>query len=484
MLNDIDLGEVVDKDWKCATFKQVIDLTEKTDALIAKCGVAHADSFKNSPDKLDAAIEEMMDLEKKARLGGDAKSNLRLALEIINLLVALGDHEKLMFNAELLMKRRAQPKSVQTAILKSSRSAIEKCNEADKVTLIKKLRDICQGKIHVELEFAQLSVELVNIWEKQGLIKESAELLQEVQVETISNMERLEKLTILLHQMRLNLDVEDYIRAAIMARKTTSRALSKPNSRLIKIEYYQLMLRYYAHFRNYWYLAKCWMELYATVTDEEVVKEIPDHPLVKDPTQALRTCCVFLVLSPNAITDDREQTDAAAFSTWNKETDRLALIEKYSKEKLAQDHLPQVVEFAGEFLQKELIHWPIFQKKYENVCPDVLSDPKIVEDLHTRVTEHNIKVISRHYKRIKVTRLAELIDLSVTDAEDAVCKLVIVKDIWAKVDRIDGIITFQKKKNHTEVMNDMKTGIDHVLSQITSTCHLLHKEKMLHGITA
>ena len=161
MLNDIDLGEVVDKDWKCATFKQVVDLTDKTDALIAKCGAAHADSFKNAPEKLDTAIEEMMELEKKARLGGDAKSNLRLALEIVSLLVTLGDNERLMFSAELLMKRRAQPKVVQTAILKAARSAIENCNEVDKVTLIKKLRDICQGKIHVELEFAQLSVELV-----------------------------------------------------------------------------------------------------------------------------------------------------------------------------------------------------------------------------------------------------------------------------------------------------------------------------------
>ena len=225
------------------------------------------------------------------------------------------------------------------------------------------------------------------------------------------------------------------------------------------------------------------MELFVTVTDEEVMKDIPDHPLVKDPKQALRTACVFLALSPNTITDDREQTDAAAFSTWNKETDRLALVEKYSKEKLAQDHLPLVVEFAGEFLQKELIHWPVFQKQYENVS-EVLNDKQVVDDLHSRITEHNIKVISRHYKRIKITRLAELIDLSVPEAEEAVCKLVIVKDIWANVDRIDGIITFQKKKNHTEVMTDMKAGIDHVLSQITSTCHLIHKEKMMNGITA
>ena len=54
--------------------------------------------------------------------------------------------------------------------------------------------------------------------------------------------------------MRLNLDVEDYIRAAIMARKTTSRALSKPNSRLIKIEYvsviYHSVLPFVAELNN------------------------------------------------------------------------------------------------------------------------------------------------------------------------------------------------------------------------------------------
>ncbi|KAJ9460881.1 26S proteasome non-ATPase regulatory subunit 12 [Diplonema papillatum] len=483
MMQDIDLGAVEEKDWKCATFKQVVDLTEKTDEVIAKYGETQASSMQGDDAKVEEAVEAMLELEKKARLGGDVKSTLRLAVEIINLLVALKVYQKLMTYVEVLMKRRAQVKNVQLAVIKFARKAIDGAPEDEKISLIKKLRDICQGKLHVELEFAQLSVELVEIWEAQGKKKESADIMQDVQVETIGNMERTEKLRILLLQIRLNLDVDDFIRAAIMARKTTSRALSKPDSRLIKMRYYELMIRYYGHFDNYWYLAKCWMELFATALDEETKKQLPDHPLVKDPCQALSTVLIYLCLSPNKLPTDREQTDAAAFSPWNKETNRLELIKKYSREKLVDD-VPDVGKMADYFLQKELVHWPQFAETYKSVhdLHSVFKQEHCWEHLHNRVTEHNVKVISMHYKRISVSRLSELIDLTPQEAEQAVCRLVIDSDVWARVDRIDGIITFAKQKSSNEVVTDMKSSIDHVLSQIASACHLIHKESMLHAL--
>eukprot|EP01059_Diplonema_ambulator_P007729 TRINITY_DN17213_c0_g1_i1.p1 TRINITY_DN17213_c0_g1~~TRINITY_DN17213_c0_g1_i1.p1 ORF type:complete len:480 (+),score=108.12 TRINITY_DN17213_c0_g1_i1:629-2068(+) len=435
------------------------------------------------PRNDDEAVDVLFGLEKKARLGGDTKSTMRLALEIIKLLQAVGLYDRLVDSVEVLMKRRAQAKSVQVAVIKTAKNAIDSSPEDQRVPLIKKLRDICQGKLHVELEFAQLSVELAAIWEKEGKLRDCADIMLDVQVETIGNMERVEKLKILLLQIRLNLDVDDYVRAAIMARKTTSRALSKPNSRLIKLQYYELMVRYYKHFGNYWYLAKCWMEIFQHVTDEETKNDLKDHPLVVSPGKALASVLAYLMLSPNKVTLDREQTDCAAFSLWNKETDRLKLVKKYGEEKLAE-----VVEVyraaSGYFLQKELIGWPDFEVKFASIKgSDVFSStPSAWADLRQRVTEHNLRVISTHYNRVTLPRLGTLIDLPPQETEDAICKLVIDKEIWARVDRIDGIVTFKRKKNSTEVMHDMKTGVDHVLSQITSACHLIHKEYMINGI--
>ena len=326
-------------------------------------------------------------------------------------------------------------------------------------------------------------------------------------------------------QVRLNLDIGDYIRAAIMARKTTSRALSKPGSRHVKVQYvpnpdsfphpfdpplfrprhptryYEYMIRYYAHFDNYHYLAKCWQELYETAQDEvsrplcvtvrartqhaQVTKtELPDHPIVKNPAKALESVLVYVALSSSKVTTDREQTDCACFSPWNKQLARKALLEKYLKEKLAED-CSSAAAMAEEFLHKELVHWPQFKETYASVAAThtaFTEKPARWEDLHNRVTEHNIKVIAKHYTKIRMTRLAQLIDLPEDKTEDALCKLVTDKDIWARVDRIKGIASFVKHKNPTQSVGDMKTGVDHVLAQITSACHLVHKEAVLHKL--
>eukprot|EP00754_Rhynchopus_humris_P002684 Rhum_TRINITY_DN11482_c0_g1::Rhum_TRINITY_DN11482_c0_g1_i1::g.44930::m.44930/K03035/PSMD12, RPN5; 26S proteasome regulatory subunit N5 len=483
MMQDIDMGEVEERDWKCATFKQVVDLSEPAAELLKKYA-DHAAVKAAGEERVDEALTKLLELEKKARLGGDSKTVMTLALGVIALLIGVGDNQKLMANVELLMKRRAQAKAVQLAVIRASRKAIDAAPEDERVQLIKKLRDICQGKIHVEKEFAQLSVELSNIWESQGRLKDSAELMLDVQVETIGNMSRLEKLTILLLQVRLNLDIGDYIRAAIMARKTTSRALSKPGSRHVKVQYYEYMIRYYAHFDNYHYLAKCWQELYETAQDEVTKTELPDHPIVKNPAKALESVLVYVALSSTKVTTDREQTDCACFSPWNKQLERKALLEKYLKEKLAED-CSSAAAMAEEFLHKELVHWPQFKETYASVAAThtaFTEKPARWEDLHNRVTEHNIKVIAKHYTKIRMTRLAQLIDLPEDKTEDALCKLVTDKDIWARVDRIKGIASFVKHKNPTQSVGDMKTGVDHVLAQITSACHLVHKEAVLHKL--
>ena len=157
-MQDIDLGAVEEKDWKCATFKQVVDLSEPAGALLKKYDISTMKAATEA--EVDEAVGKLLDLEKKARLGGDNKSTRALAVGIVNLLIGIEDWQKLLANCELLMKRRAQLEKVQLEIVTVTRGAIDAAPATERLSLIKKLRDICQGKIHVEKEFAQLSVEL------------------------------------------------------------------------------------------------------------------------------------------------------------------------------------------------------------------------------------------------------------------------------------------------------------------------------------
>lgn len=486
-MQDIDLGEVVDREWNCATFKQEEDFTDRAAAAIAEWGETHWERFKKE-GKVDEAVEKLLEMEKKTRLGGDAKNCMKVARCIMRLLVKAAPAEKMMDYAEMLMKRRAQMKGVQVTVVKEAQAAVEASGEKEtRIMLLKRLRGICNGKLHVELEFARISVQLSEIFEADGKLKDCVEMMNDVQVETITNMERIEKLRILLLQVRLNIDTDDYIRAAIMARKTSNRAISKPDSMLIKVEYFKLMLRYYGHKDNYWYLAKCWMELFATVSSEEFQKEHKGAEIAPEQVDALTHVLLYLILSPSKLVDDAKTTDAAAFSPWNKGADRLELVKKYAAERLARD-LTAYQAMAKQFQSKELIHWPVFEKeslvlREHAVFAGAQGKERWEKTMRLRVTQHNLWVISLYYQRVRLPRLAALIDLDEKQTEESVCDMVINKDLWARVDRIDGIVTFAKKKDSTQQTQEWATGIDHVLGQVTAACHLIQKEYMVHGIT-
>eukprot|EP00756_Hemistasia_phaeocysticola_P036620 Hpha_TRINITY_DN16651_c0_g8::TRINITY_DN16651_c0_g8_i1::g.179288::m.179288/K03035/PSMD12, RPN5; 26S proteasome regulatory subunit N5 len=485
-MQDIDLGgDAADRDWKCATFKQEEDFTDRTNLLVAEWGSENAKRFQKE-GLVEQAIEKLLEMEKKSRLGGDAKNCIRVATEIMRLVVAASTAARMMEVAELLMKRRAQMKGVQIVVVKEAHKCAEgTADKETKITLLKQLREVCSGKLHVELEFARISVQLSDIFEADGKLKDAVEMMNGVQVETITNMERAEKLRILLLQIRLNLDADDFIRAAIMARKTSSRALSKPDSMLIKATYFEYMLRYYGHYRSYWHLAKCWMELHKLSQSEEFQKEHPSHHLASDKVGPLTHVLLFLLLSPTRVEVDSKITDCAAFSPWNKGTERLEMVKQYVAEKAARE-LTKYQQLCKQFQGSELIHWPEFQVSHTELKQHPIfqgdGGEERWEALHLRVTQHNIKVIAKYYERVRLPRLASLIDLDERKAEQHVCDMVISKDLWARVDRIDGIISFTRKKDSAGATADWAEGIEHVLGQVTTACHLIQKEYMIHGI--
>lgn len=486
-MQDIDLGDnTQDRDWKCATFKQEEDFTDRTNLLLAEWGSENAQRFQKE-GLIDKAIEKLLEMEKKTRLGGDAKSCIRIATEIMRLLVTAAPAAKMMEVAELLMKRRAQMKGVQIVVVKEAHKCAEATPDRDtKVTLLKQLREICSGKLHVELEYARISVQLSDIFEAEGNRKECLELMNAVQVETITNMERTEKLRILLLQVRLNLDADDYIRGAIMARKTSSRALSKPDSMEIKVQYFKLMLRYYTHYKSYWHLAKCWMELHKLAGSEEFQKAHPSHDLATDQVGPLTHVLLYLLLSPSRIEVDTKVTDCAAFSPWNKGTDPKEMVKEYTAHKGARE-LTLYQTLSKQFQSTGLIHWPEFEAANAELKEHPIfkgeSGAELWEAMHLRMTQHNIRVIAKYYEQIRLPRLAVLIDLDEKKTEQHVCDMVMSKDLWARIDRVDGIVSFIKKKDSAGATADWSEGIDHVLGQVTTACHLIQKEYMIHKVS-
>lgn len=94
----------------------------------------------------------------------------------------------------------------------------------------------------------------------------------------------------------------------------------------------------------------------------------------------------------------------------------------------------------------------------------------------------NIRVIAGYYSHISMERLSQLLTLSKEDAEKNLCDMVVSKSVWAKIDRPAGLVTFTPRKDPTELLNEWSHGIGELLELVEKTCHLIHRENVVHHI--
>ncbi len=92
----------------------------------------------------------------------------------------------------------------------------------------------------------------------------------------------------------------------------------------------------------------------------------------------------------------------------------------------------------------------------------------------------NIRTLSQYYSRISSTRLAFFLQLDGEKAEKYLSEMVSSKQLYAKIDRPTGIVTFARKRTANDVLESWSNDIDTLLGLVENTCHLINKENMLH----
>ncbi|PHT54380.1 26S proteasome non-ATPase regulatory subunit 12 -like protein B [Capsicum baccatum] len=126
--------------------------------------------------------------------------------------------------------------------------------------------------------------------------------------------------------------------------------------------------------------------------------------------------------------------------------------------------------------------WNTFKDEFENeknMLGGSLGD-KAAEDLRLRVIEHNILVVSKYYSRIALKRLADLLCLSIQEAEKHLSEMVVSKALVAKIDRPVGMICFQPAKDSNDILNSWAFNLEKLLDLVEKSCHQIHKETMVH----
>ena len=212
---------------------------------------------------MEDAITFLLPLEKLCRVNNDFTNLKEVSVHLVRLCRELNDWNRLNSILALINKRSAQHKSTLTGVVTETMTYIEQTPTLEvKIALIKALIDICDGKLFVEGESAQLHFQLAKIYEHQLQdITSACDAIQDIHVETYGSLSKQEKAQYILEQIRLNLLKKDYIRTAIHSRKMNSKTIEEEGFEAIKLAYYQMQIEYHLQDKNLWEISQAYFKV-------------------------------------------------------------------------------------------------------------------------------------------------------------------------------------------------------------------------------
>lgn len=442
--------------------KMEIDYSSIVDQKLKEC-----DQIIQDPQRLNEILDRLLPLEKQTRTASDAISTGRILVSIVKYCYQAKQWDLINEHINSLSKRRSQLKQAITKMVQEAYELVEKTPDLEsKLKLIETLRSVTSGKIFVENERARLTKKLSEIYESQGKTKEAAEILQELQVETYGTMERREKLEFLLEQMRLCLGKKDYIRTQIISKKINRKSFDDELFHELKLKFYHLMIEMDLHEKNYFDVCQHYKHCY-------------DTPSTRNDSNQMKQTLKYIVLYLTLSSFNNEQSDFLHRFYLDK---NLELIPKY-KELLQRFKTQELIDWKDilKSFEQELKHGSIDDPSTNVFHGNDLSNQRW-DDFKARIVEHNIRVISKYYTRIRTEQLADLLDLNKGQAEEFLSNLVTNKTISAKIDRLEQIITFQQKKSAQDILNDWSSNLNSLMTIINKTCHLINKEETVHAV--
>ncbi|KAI9817083.1 MAG: hypothetical protein M1826_001665 [Phylliscum demangeonii] len=473
---------------------------------------------------VQGAIEKLLALEKQTRQASDLASTSRILTGIVTICKEVGDWARLKEQVLSLSKKHGQLKQAVTKMVQVVMAFLDDTPNLDtKLSVIEALRTI-----FVEVERARVTRILSNIKKAQGNLKEAADILCELQVETFGSMARREKTEFILDQVALCIENDDWAQAAILSRKISTKYFARKAKKTaqeleaekkaqekkekeeeeekekekekekkkdeksdadeagqaakveddvtdLRLRYYEQQILLAKHDDNY--LDAC--KHYRQKVDTEAIEENPQ--LLHD---TLRHIIYFIILAPY----DNEQSD---------------LLQRIHRDP-RNVQVPLEAQLLKLFTIPELMPWPQVAEKFgAHLCstelfsaddPSSMMDPSTPAsaerkeagkrhqrwlDLRDRVIEHNIRVVARYYIRIRLDRLRDLLDLDAVETERHLSRLVTAKTVYARIDRPAGVVSFAKPRMPDDVLNEWSSDMKSLLGLLERIDHLITKEEMM-----
>eukprot|EP00796_Vickermania_ingenoplastis_P010002 gene10002-6982_t len=495
-----------DKEWKGASFKEEADYTEAVDAALGKInattvpvllrasgshlgtqssGSSSGGAAPNT-EALEKILEPLFALEKQARLGGDVPSCKRVAVEMLKIYRHLRLVDPMLQLMLDLMKKRAQSKQVQAAMVEECATVLQAPEGGSAASsspliptqerreeVLERLAYATENKIHVELQHARFTAELATLHELKGQKQKAYDMLSTLQVETITNMPRVEKLHLLNQQIRLALELEGLEYIPTISRKISHRVFLREESVEEKLHYFTLMREFFTKKGLYFHVGRCWLETFLTLSPSQA-----DQRLL-----AMRSAVVLYLIADYST--EKQLEDAGEFAAFTPATffpHRAAVLQGLCENYRSDlEDVPQLHSLVKRFNSIVLIREKVMQD-VERLCSsdaELAPYPARQVLLKNRCSEHDLIVISTFYTRVPISRLSELVGLTVEHTEAFLMDMVANHTLYAKMDRVDGLVEFEAKRNTAEVVEYWSSAVERCVSLLDEASHLITKERMI-----
>jgi 26S proteasome regulatory subunit N5 len=207
------------------------------------------------------------------------------------------------------------------------------------------------------------------------------------------------------------------------------------------------VVRYHSH-------SHTWLEIFRAYQAMWGAKSLMEDEAGR--SRNLKLQCIYLMLS-------------AYGNEQNEQMHGLAKIPQLAE-------LPMYKELVRLFTTKEVFAFgevkAALQTELEKLGTfDAKEVELMLSTFHKRVTEHNIEVIAKYYARITMKRLGEHLELPLALMEEQLCEMVTKKQVYARIDRPRGIVTFQRPKTANALLNDWSSDIGTLLTKLEGACH-------------
>ncbi|CAK73465.1 unnamed protein product (macronuclear) [Paramecium tetraurelia] len=416
-------------------------------------------------NEFDKQIEDLLNKEKTARLANNLVETLKVTKQIAKLCFDTKQYSKFNELIVALSKKRGQPKKAQIELVQMAMIELKTLPINQKLEMIDAIMKVCEKKIYLEVEYARCVLMLTQYKEDDNQIADAAKILQEVQVETYGSMDKREKLEFILYQMKIMIKKLDYVRLFIISKKIEPKNIEDDNIADLKIIYYSFLVIYYRHENNYKETAHAYSKILESLHKNRQLEATKvDFNFRIDYNTILENYAMYTILSQYS--EEKQKQLQSIVSTY----------------KYALEALPNMNQLIQAFLGTELISTSpqshnvqaveIFDENIEN------NQQRFV-DFRRQLIHHNLRIFQIYYDSIYLNRITELIEISTQELEEEICLMMDQKLLKCKIDRIQGIVDYQLKKNENDVLQEWGDNVNKVLNLIDLTSNLIKREEEL-----